>query len=46
MASLGTSEEQARVVADVCTKVFGEPIRVENVIGETLRRVTEELDFS
>ena len=46
MKSTGTTEEQARVVADIVSQVFGEEIPVQNVIGETLRRSTTEYDFS
>ncbi len=46
MASVGTSEDQARVVAEVATMVFGEEIVPEHVIGETLRRITVEYDFA
>ena len=46
MASTGTSVEQAKVVAEVVSQIFGEEIPVKNVIGETLRRSTTEYDFS
>lgn len=46
MASVGTSEDQTRVVAEVATTIFGEPVSPENVIGETLRRTTENLDLA
>lgn len=46
MASTGTSEDQARVVAEVATTIFGEPIAPEHVVGETLRRITAEYDFA
>lgn len=45
MASVGTSVDQARVVAEVATKIFGEPVSSDHVIGETLRRTTVEHDF-
>ena len=45
MASVGTSEDQARVVSEVATTIFGEPVVRENVIGETLRRTTLDVDF-
>lgn len=46
MASEGSSAEQAQVVADVASRIFGEPVAVQNIIGETLRRGTVESDFS
>ena len=46
MASTGDSLEQARVVSDVVSQVFGEEIPIQNVIGETLRRTTSEYDFA
>ncbi|MEV5704496.1 DEAD/DEAH box helicase [Actinoallomurus sp. NPDC052274] len=42
MASGGSSEDQRRDVADVASKVFGVPIEPDRVIGETLRRATED----
>ena len=45
MASVGTGEDQARVVANVASTIFGEPVAPENVIGETLRRTTKDLNF-
>lgn len=41
MASEGTRAERAAVVADVATRLFGSPVAVENVIGETLVPATE-----
>lgn len=38
-------EEKQREVAAVATKIFGATVSPENVIGETLRRATPELDF-
>lgn len=45
MTSSGDSQEQARAVGEVATKIFGESIPQENVIGETLQRSTAEYDF-
>ena len=45
MTSGGDSREQAQVVGEVTSKIFGENIPTENVIGETLRRSTSEYDF-
>jgi len=38
-------EHKQREVAAVATKIFGAPVLPENVIGETLRRATPEIDF-
>ncbi len=46
MESGGTTEDQAEVVARVATKVFGENVPKENIIGETLRRATAEIDVT
>ncbi|MSR59795.1 MAG: DEAD/DEAH box helicase, partial [Planctomycetaceae bacterium] len=45
MATEGTSDEQTDVVASVASKIFGQPIRKQDVIGETLRPNAIELDF-
>ncbi|MEI7845696.1 MAG: DEAD/DEAH box helicase [Chloroflexota bacterium] len=37
---------EKRDVAEVATKLFGDTVRPEHIIGETLRRSTLELDFS
>lgn len=46
MTSAGDSLGQARVVSEVATRIFGEDIPPENIIGETLRRSTTEFDFT
>jgi ATP-dependent helicase YprA (DUF1998 family)/very-short-patch-repair endonuclease len=46
MASTGNSEEQSKVVAEVASRIFGEDVPINNVIGETLRRATTEFDFT
>jgi len=46
MASEGTSKEQTQLVAKVASRIFGQGIREEDVIGETLRPNTVEQDFS
>lgn len=43
MESTGTIESQAIVVAKVATKIFGEEVPPSNVIGETLRRATDDV---
>lgn len=45
MVSTGDSQEQSEVVAEVVSRLFGENVPVDNVIGETLRRTTIEYDF-
>lgn len=40
MSSTGTVADRNKVVAEVATKLFGQTIPPENVIGETLERVT------
>ena len=45
MTSSGDTKVQAQAVSEVATKIFGEEIPPENVIGETLRRSTTEYDF-
>ncbi|SDD51331.1 protein kinase domain-containing protein [Actinokineospora iranica] len=42
MSSEGAFEAQREVVAAVAGTLFGQPVRPENVIGETLVRATEE----
>lgn len=46
MASEGSVEDQKLRVAEVSTKIFGQDVPSGNVVGETLRRVTSESDFS
>lgn len=46
MASEGTSEVQSQTVASVATKIFGEEVIPPHVIGEKLRRVTSEHNFT
>lgn len=46
MVSEGDSESQMKTVAEVATKVFGTKVPELNIIGETLRRTTEEFDYS
>lgn len=38
MSSRGTIEDQKKAVAEVATKIFGEPIKPEQIIGEQLER--------
>ncbi len=45
LAGGGTWEEQAAGVANVATLLFGNPVSPENVIGETLERVTTEYEL-
>ena len=46
MASGGSSDEQRREVANVAQSLFGVDFAPEQVIGETLRRATPEVDVS
>lgn len=46
LSSAGGLEQQKRDVAEVATRLFGDTVRAENIIGETLRRSTVEIDFS
>jgi ATP-dependent helicase YprA (DUF1998 family) len=46
LASEGAWEDLRAEVARVATKLFGAQVDPENVVGETLRRVTVDLDFS
>src|SRR5260221_3435101 len=41
MASDGSYEQRQRKLADTASKLFGVVVRPENVIGETLQRVTK-----
>jgi ATP-dependent helicase YprA (DUF1998 family) len=45
MASEGGSEEQRTKVAEVASLLFGERVAPEHVIGETLCRLTPEVDL-
>ena len=40
LAGVGTFADQQREVAAVTSKIFGDEVKAENVIGETLSRVT------
>ncbi|MDC3284697.1 DEAD/DEAH box helicase [Opitutales bacterium] len=46
MASDGDTESQRGIVANVSTKIFGSEVKKENVVIESLKRRTEELDFT
>lgn len=46
MTSAGDSTEQSQIVSEVATKIFGEPIPPDSIIGETLRRATTVYDFT
>jgi len=41
MASEGSELERNKVVADISSKLFGEEVKVENIITETLKRATD-----
>ncbi len=42
----GSPDEQRHQVADVASLIFGTDISAEDVIGETLRRATPQVDFA
>ena len=46
LAGPGTYEEQQREIAAVAGKLFGEEVRPDLVIGESLRKVTPDRDLS
>lgn len=46
LSSSGDRLEQNREIARVATLLFGSKVEPENVIGESLQRLTTELDFS
>lgn len=45
LSSAGGVEQQKRDVAEVATRLFGDIVRPEHILGETLKRSTIELDF-
>jgi len=46
LSSTGGFADQQKDVAAVASKLFGDTVLSENIIGETLRRSTVEMDFS
>lgn len=46
LAGGGTFDEQQRQVAGVASLLFGAPVEPRHVIGESLTRATDELDFA
>ncbi len=46
MASEGDSVAQAALVADVASTIFGQSVRQEDVIGESLVRATDDIDVT
>lgn len=46
MATEGTSAERRQAVASVAAKLFGDEVSGEDIISETLVRLSEELDLS
>jgi len=46
VAGVGTFEEQQKQVAEIATTIFGDEVKPENVIGETLTRSTPTQDLS
>ncbi len=45
LAGSGSFTEQQRQIAEVASRLFGAPVKAERIIGETLRRVTAEVDL-
>ncbi len=46
MSSEGTSADRRKKVAEVATTIFGAEVTAANVIGETLRRSTNDVDVT
>jgi ATP-dependent helicase YprA (DUF1998 family)/very-short-patch-repair endonuclease len=46
LAGAGTLDQQQKEIASVASRLFGSPVRPERVIGETLRRATQERDVA
>ena len=46
MATGGTFAEKQQAIAQTATRMFGTNVPAHNIIGETLRRATTEMDFS
>ncbi|HNT67158.1 MAG TPA: DEAD/DEAH box helicase, partial [bacterium] len=46
LASEGTFEEQQKEIASVASQIFGTPVKSENIIGESLTRVTPEVNLN
>jgi ATP-dependent helicase YprA (DUF1998 family) len=46
MSSEGTYQDKQRKVANVASKIFGVEVAEDHVIGETLKRVTPEIDLA
>lgn len=45
LAGTGSFHEQCEQVAEVASDIFGSPVASEDIIGETLRRATPEMNF-
>ena len=44
LATEGTYSEQQKAIANVASKLFGDRVKPEHIIGETLTRITPDLD--
>ena len=44
LSSKGSKADQRRIIAEMATRLFGTTIKPERIIGETLRRATDEID--
>jgi len=45
LATEGSFTEQQQKIAEVATKLFGEEVKPKNIIGETLTRISPEIDL-
>ncbi len=45
LAGSGSVADQQSQIAEVASRLFGAPVKAERIIGETLRRVTAEVDL-
>lgn len=45
LSASGSFADQQRQIADVACRLFGAPVKPERIIGETLRRVTAEVNL-
>lgn len=46
LAGSGSFTDQQRQIAEVASRLFGTTVEPQRIIGETLRRVTTEIDFT
>jgi len=46
LSSKGTKADRRRIIAEMATRLFGATVKPNRIIGETLRRATDEIDTS